>query len=109
MRKLTALFSLLACHPLFLLAQAPKARITIQADTTTAPPLTFMARGFELRVASPNETQVELTKNADANTPDIVRLAGTHAVAPMLVAELLDSLSAPVMTVRLTGVVVASD
>jgi hypothetical protein len=66
------------------------------------------ARGFELRVPQP-DAQVALTKNTDTTTPDLIRVAQSHAVLPEVVVEVFDSAAAPVMKLRLTGVVIASE
>ena len=94
-------------------APSPSARVTFQLDSARL--LHFSARGFELRVgqsgtpSAAGDAQIELTKNADPITPDLIRLAGTRSVVPGVVVEVLDSLAAPVMTVRLTGAVITSD
>ena len=87
-------------------AQTATARVSLRLDSATT--LSFVARGFELRVGHPDE-QVELTKTTDSATPDLVRVAESRALLPEVVVEVFDSAAAPVMTLRLTGVTIASD
>lgn len=88
------------------MAQTAIARVTLQLDSART--VSFVARAFELRVGHPDE-QVELTKNTDVATPDIVGVASSHALVPEVRVEVFDSAASPVMTLRLTGVTVASD
>jgi len=87
-------------------AQTATARVSLQLDSART--LLFVARGFELRVQQP-DAQVELTKNTDTATPDLVRVAESHALLPEVVVEVFDSAAAPLMKLRLTGVVIASE
>lgn len=87
-------------------AQTATARVSLRLDSAAS--LSFLARGFELRVGHPDE-QVELTKSTDPATPDLVRVAESRAVLPEVVVEVFDSAAAPVMTLRLAGVTIASD
>ena len=89
-----------------LTAQTATARVALQLDSTRT--VTFVARGFELHVRE-SESQVQLTKNTDAATPDLVRIAESHALLPEVVVEVADSAASPIMTLRLTGVTISSE
>jgi len=87
-------------------AQLASVRVSLQIDSTKS--LGFSAHGFELRVQQPN-AHVELSKQTDSATPELIRLAESRAVLPHVVVEVLDSASGPAMTLRLTGVTIASE
>lgn len=83
----------------------PNARVTLRVDS--AHTAQFVATGFELRVA--DDAQVALTRAVDAATPQLVSLAASRTLVPSVVVEVTDSLSTPVMVLRLSGVTIASE
>ncbi len=101
---------LLAVATPALFAQSPRAailptvRVSLRIDSTRT--AQFSATGFELRVA--DDAQVALTRAVDAATPQLVSLAASRTVVPSVVVEVSDSLAAPVMILRLSGVTIAS-
>lgn len=86
-------------------AMMPTAHVTLRIDSTHI--AQFNATGFELQVA--DDAQVALTRGVDAATPQLVSLAALRTVVPNVVVEVTDSLAAPVMTLRLSGVTIASE
>lgn len=101
----TFLFVLLAAAPCAN-AQIATAHVSLQVDS--AKTLSFSARGFELHLEE-GDARVELTKNTDAATPDLVRIAKTGALLPEIIVEVFDSAAAPVMRLRLSGATIASE
>ncbi|HVX41195.1 MAG TPA: hypothetical protein VHB25_16630 [Gemmatimonadaceae bacterium] len=94
----------------------PPARVTLQLDSTTV--AQFDVRTFDLGVAQnpPSHDQavqstaeIQLVKQAGPYTGDLVRLSASGERAPSGTIEVLDSLGAPSMTIRLTDVSVVSD
>jgi hypothetical protein len=93
------------------LSPLPIVRVTMDLDSGVV--AHFDARDFELRVGPGTENvpgaELRLVKQAGAHTGDLVRLGATGARAPSATVEVLDSLGIPSTTLRLGGVVVASD
>lgn len=108
-----------------LAAQTPRAAIpaptsahvTLQLDSATI--ASFDVHGLDLRVSqapgreasdsSISTAAIELVKAAGAYTGDLVQLCASGAHIPSGIIEVLDSVGGPVMTIRLTDVIVASD
>lgn len=92
-------------------ASAPSARVVLRLDSGTT--ARFSARAFELHVgqngAAAGDASIQLVKAAGPATGDLVRLTGTAATIPDALIEIYDSLTTPVMTLRLTNVTVVSD
>ena len=97
-------------------APAP-ARVTLQLDSATT--ARFDVHGFDLRVtqlpgrdardSSTSTATIELVKVAGLYTGDLMRLSASGAHAPSGTIEVLDSVGGPIMTIRLTDVIVISD
>lgn len=86
----------------------PEAHVVLQLDSAHA--ARFTARAFELRVAPGDAgAQIELTKNAGDFTSELVRLSATGSIAPSATIDIVDTLAAPVMTIRLMGISLTSD
>ena len=89
---------------------SPVVRVTLQIDSTST--ARFEAHGFDLRVAQsdlPSSAEIQLVKRAGPNTGDLVSLSASGAHAPSAVIEVLDSIGAPAVTLRLSDVAVVSD
>jgi hypothetical protein len=88
---------------------SPTVRVTLQTDS--AAPATFLARGFDLHVASgsPATTEIQLVKRAGPFTGVLVALSANGASAPSGIIEVLDTLGRPTVTFRLTDVSIVSD
>ena len=94
----------------------PPARVTLQLDSATV--AQFDVRTFDLGVAqnppshdqtAPSTAEIQLVKQAGPYTGELVRLSASGERAPSGTIEVLDSLGAPSMTIRLTDVSVVSD
>ena len=85
-------------------------RVTLQVDADSA--VHFDVDGFELKVspsAMPGvNVEMQLVKQAGANTGALLAMAGRRTRAPSAVVEVLDSAGAAAMTFRLTEVSVVS-
>lgn len=115
--------ALLACVPVVLaattgaaqdaapkLSLSPVVRVTVQLDSAST--ATFDAHGFDLRVVQsgvPSAAEIQLVKRAGPNTGDLVSMSASGSHAPSAVIEVLDSLGAPAVTLRLSDVAVVSD
>lgn len=94
---------------------AAPARVTLQIDSATV--ARFDVRSFDLGVTetaaphdgAPSTAEIQVVKQAGPFTGALVRLSASGARAPFGAIEVLDSLGAATMTIRLYDVSVVSD
>lgn len=90
---------------------SPIVRVTLQLDSTST--ARFDAHGFDLRVSQSalpmSGAEIELVKQAGANTGQLMSLSASGGHAPLAVIEVLDSIGTPAVTLRLSDVELVSD
>ncbi|MGE5731024.1 MAG: hypothetical protein ACM37U_03725 [Gemmatimonas sp.] len=90
---------------------SPIVHVTLQLDSTSI--ARFDAHGFDLRVSQSalpiSGAEIELVKQAGANTGQIMSMSASGGRAPAATIEVLDSIGTPAVTLRLRDVEIVSD